>query len=35
MNQLSDLDIHELLLEIVPSGWIAPDHLVIQFLNCG
>ena len=35
MNQLSDLDIHEFLLELIPSGWIAPNHFVIQFLYRG
>jgi hypothetical protein len=35
MNQLSNFDIHEFLLELVPSGWIAPDYFVVQFLNCG
>jgi hypothetical protein len=35
MNQLSDFDIDEFLLELVPSGWIAPNHFVIQFFNRG
>jgi len=35
MNQLSDFDIHEFLLKLVPSGGIAPNHFVIQFLNRG
>ena len=28
MNQLSNFDIHEFLLELIPSGWIAPNHFV-------
>ena len=35
MNQLRDLDIDEFLLELVPSGRIAPHHFVIQLSNCG
>ena len=33
MNQLSDFDIHEFLLELVAGRWIATDYFVIQFLN--
>jgi hypothetical protein len=35
MNQLSDLDIHEFLVEFVASGWIAPNYFARQFLNRG
>jgi hypothetical protein len=35
MNQLSDFDIREFLLKLVPSGWVALNHFVIQFLNRG